>query len=185
MVSEKCWWAPDPTLPAKGTGDKLMRSPWRRAARPMMSRVKGQLIGGGHRCQRRQRDLELVGPVLGMELLDPDTGRGGRGVDIANEGLVFEHAGKAILGPAASSGSRPPSGSTRRNSISWPIIASMPASASAASTRLSVPRLHAGSGVPSCSKKAAGRPRQPVADDAATRRGRYGVADHRPRRRRR
>ena len=38
-VSEKCWCAPDPTLPANGAGDRLTRSPWRRAARPMMSRV--------------------------------------------------------------------------------------------------------------------------------------------------
>ena len=58
-----------------------------------------QLIGGGHRCQRRQRDLELVGPVLGMELLDPDTGRRCRGVDVADEGLVLEHTGKAVLRP--------------------------------------------------------------------------------------
>ncbi|COZ19278.1 Uncharacterised protein [Mycobacterium tuberculosis] len=53
-------------------------------------------------------------------------------------------------------GSRWPSASTKRNSTSWPITASMPASASAASIRLSVPRLQAGTGVPSCSKNPAG-----------------------------
>ena len=36
---EKCWWEPDPTLPANGTGDRLTRSPYRRAARPMMIRI--------------------------------------------------------------------------------------------------------------------------------------------------
>ena len=34
-----------------------------------------QLIGGRHRGQRRQRDLELVGAVLGMELFDRHAGR--------------------------------------------------------------------------------------------------------------
>ncbi|CNJ07357.1 Uncharacterised protein [Mycobacterium tuberculosis] len=38
-LSEKCWCAPDPTLPAKGAGDRLTRSPCRRATRLMMSRV--------------------------------------------------------------------------------------------------------------------------------------------------
>ncbi len=26
-ISEKCWCAPDPTLPANGAGDRLTRSP--------------------------------------------------------------------------------------------------------------------------------------------------------------
>ena len=34
-----------------------------------------------------------------MELFDADTGRGGRGDDIADEGLVLEHAGQAVLRP--------------------------------------------------------------------------------------
>ncbi len=34
-----------------------------------------------------------------MELLDPDTGRRGRGVDVANERLVLEHSHEAVLRP--------------------------------------------------------------------------------------
>ena len=39
LVSEKCWWEPDPTLPANGTGDRLTRMPYRRATRPTMMRI--------------------------------------------------------------------------------------------------------------------------------------------------
>ena len=38
-VSEKCWCAPDPTLPANGTGERLQRIPCLRAMRPMMMRM--------------------------------------------------------------------------------------------------------------------------------------------------
>ena len=58
-----------------------------------------QLIGGGDRGLRSQRYLELVHPVLGMELFDGNT-RTRRGVgDIANETLVLEHACQPVLRP--------------------------------------------------------------------------------------
>ena len=98
-VSEKCWCAPDPTLPAKGAGDRLMRSPWRRAARPMMIRVSTNWSAAATGGSGDKRDLELVGPVLGVELLDPHAGGTGRCDHIADERLVLEHAGEAVLRP--------------------------------------------------------------------------------------
>src|SRR6476646_7341550 len=34
FVNEKCWCAPEPTLPANGTGDRLTRIPYRLATLP-------------------------------------------------------------------------------------------------------------------------------------------------------
>ncbi len=86
--SEKSWWAPEPTAPANGTGDRLTRMPYRRATRLMMIRVTGELIcnllRGEHpacyvaECQLPD-DARIVGSVFD-----------GRDVTLAFESEQFE-----------------------------------------------------------------------------------------------
>ena len=67
-------------------------------------------VRSGHRRLGRQGDLELIDAVLGVELFDLQSGsRGGLG-DLANEVLVLEDSGQAVLRPQFARQSRPVGG---------------------------------------------------------------------------
>ncbi len=57
------------------------------------------MIGCGDRKLGGQGDLELVAAVLRVQLLYAHTGGGGGGGDVADETLVLEDAGQAVLRP--------------------------------------------------------------------------------------
>ena len=58
-----------------------------------------QLVGGGHRGQGGEGQLELIDAVLGVELFDTDARGSQRGQGVADEALVFEHTGQAVGRP--------------------------------------------------------------------------------------
>jgi len=58
-----------------------------------------QLVGCGDRRLWCQGNLELIGSVLGVELLDRDTGHRRCCDYIAHESLMFEYTGQAVLRP--------------------------------------------------------------------------------------
>ena len=91
-----------------GTGTHASRKRNRRQAHPDavstgdpadQNSRQHELVGRGHRGCRRERYLELVDAVLGMELFDVHPGGRHRGHDVSDERFMLEHTGKPVLRP--------------------------------------------------------------------------------------
>ncbi|CAG7353111.1 hypothetical protein PICSAR65_04622 [Mycobacterium avium subsp. paratuberculosis] len=137
-----------------------MRNPCRRAARPMISRIKISWSAAATGGCGASESSNWLAPYSGCSC------------SIAMPARVAEPITSRTNASCSSTPARPycahnvdgnrcPSGATRTNSTSCPMAASMPASASAASTRFSVPRAQLGMGVPSWAKNAAGAQARP------------------------